>query len=143
MASSSFQLFLGQVVTAPEVLKLRVLQINFDILMVHKGVFLGSGTENEEKIIMFLLALLENEESDRVQAILCTGIAKLMLAGMVTDERVLQALVLTFISPDTAGNQELRQCLSYFLSMYSWSSAANQQRVKSVSLRHLDVAARG
>jgi hypothetical protein len=40
MALNSFQLFLGQIQTAPEVLKIRVLQIVFDILMVHEADFL-------------------------------------------------------------------------------------------------------
>jgi hypothetical protein len=41
MALNSFQLFLSQVQSAPEILKMRVLQIVFDILMVHEGEFLG------------------------------------------------------------------------------------------------------
>ena len=43
MALNSFQLFLSQVQSAPEVLKTRVLQIVFDMLMVHEGDFLGKG----------------------------------------------------------------------------------------------------
>ncbi|PIL28240.1 hypothetical protein GSI_09652 [Ganoderma sinense ZZ0214-1] len=132
MASSSFQLFLQQVKSAPEVLKVRVLQIIFDILMVHEGVFLGPNSTNNEKIIVFLLSLFEGEESDKVQAVLAVGIAKLMLGGLVTDERVLQSLVLVFISPETVGNQELRQCLAYFFPAYSYSSVANQRRMQSV-----------
>jgi hypothetical protein len=41
MALNSFQLFISQIQSAPEVLKVRVLQIVFDILMVHEGDFLG------------------------------------------------------------------------------------------------------
>lgn len=41
MALNSLQLFLSQVQSAPEVLKIRVLQIVFDILMVHGTDFLG------------------------------------------------------------------------------------------------------
>lgn len=41
MALNSFQLFLGQIQTAPEVLKIRVLQIVFDILMVHENDFMS------------------------------------------------------------------------------------------------------
>ncbi|KAI0699152.1 nuclear condensing complex subunit [Cerioporus squamosus] len=129
MALSSFQLFLSQVSSAPEVIKVRVLQIIFDILMVHEGVFLAPDNPNGEKIIEFLLQLLESDESERVQALLCVGIAKLMLAGMVADERVLSTLVLAYVSPDTAENQELRQCLSYFFPVYAYSSAANQDRI--------------
>ncbi|KAI0824958.1 nuclear condensing complex subunit [Trametes gibbosa] len=132
MALSSFQLFLSQVQSAPEVLKIRVLQIIFDILMVHEGAFLGPGSPNGEKIVEFMLQLLDAEEQDRVQALLVIGISKLMLSGMVMDERVLQTLVLVFISPETASNQELRQCLSYFFPVYAYSSVANQQRMRKI-----------
>ena len=43
MALNSFQLFLTQVQSAPEVLKTRVLQIIFDMLMVHEADFMGRG----------------------------------------------------------------------------------------------------
>lgn len=134
MALSSFQLFIGQVATAPELIKVRVLQIMFDILMVHEGAFLGADSTNGQKIIEFLLQLLETEESDRVQALLCMGLAKLMLAGMVADEQALSTLVLMYISPETAKNQELRQCLSYFFPVYSYSTRANQDRMRKVSV---------
>jgi condensin complex subunit 3 len=39
-------------------------------------------------IIMFLLYVLENEEPEKVQALQCAGIAKLLLAGIISDERV-------------------------------------------------------
>jgi condensin complex subunit 3 len=42
--SNSFQLFLSQVPTAPEVLKLRMLQVVFDVLMVHEGNFLANAS---------------------------------------------------------------------------------------------------
>ena len=42
MALNSFQLFFSQVQSAPEVLKTRVLQIMFDMLMVHEADFLGA-----------------------------------------------------------------------------------------------------
>jgi condensin complex subunit 3 len=40
------------------------------------------------RVIEFLLQVLGNEESDKVQALICTGFAKLMLSGMISDERV-------------------------------------------------------
>ncbi|TBU47907.1 nuclear condensing complex subunit [Dichomitus squalens] len=130
MAASSFQLFLNQVAAAPEVLKLRVLQIIFDILMVHESVFLAPGSENEGRIVMFLLAMLGSDQTDKVHALVCAGTAKLMLAGLLADEQVLLALVLAYMSPETVGNHELRQCLSYFFPVYSYSSAENQRRMQ-------------
>ena len=41
MALNSFQLFLKQVQSSPEVLRIRVLQIIFDMLMVHETDFMG------------------------------------------------------------------------------------------------------
>jgi condensin complex subunit 3 len=106
MALNSFQLFINQVQSAPELLKIRVLKIVFDILMVHENEFLGRPGDavrscfvmiwcadvddniQGERILEFLLHVLENEESEEAQAVVCVGISKLMLSGMVTDERV-------------------------------------------------------
>ncbi|GJJ15062.1 hypothetical protein Clacol_009337 [Clathrus columnatus] len=88
MALNSFQLFINQVQAAPEVLRIRVLKIVFDILMVHESEFLGRAGDTGERIVEFLLHILENEESDEVQAVTCMGIAKLMLSGMITDQRI-------------------------------------------------------
>ncbi|PSR90834.1 hypothetical protein PHLCEN_2v4803 [Hermanssonia centrifuga] len=132
MAQNSFQLFLSQLQSAPEVLKIRVLQIVFDIMMVHDGIFLGPGSTNGERIVEFLLHILDTDESEKVQALLCVGLSKLMLSGMVADERVLQSLVLIYISPETVNNQELRQCLSYFFPVYCYSSSTNQRRMQKI-----------
>lgn len=103
MAVNSFQLFLGQIQTAPEVLRVRVLQIVFDILMVHEADFLEKekdvGNNNfdiiatltllqRERVVEIFLRVLQNEESDKVQALLCIGLAKLVLAGMICDDKV-------------------------------------------------------
>lgn len=42
----------------------------------------------------FLLHVLENEESAEAQAIVCVGISKLMLSGMISDERVRASVLL-------------------------------------------------
>lgn len=41
-----------------------------------------------ERITEFLLYLLQNEEAESVQGVLIVGISKLMLSGLVQDERV-------------------------------------------------------
>jgi condensin complex subunit 3 len=106
------------------------------------------------------MQILEAEESDAVQAVICLGFAKLMLYGLVVDERVIEftlrfvdsvhdrlqpakcgvrplqvllCLVMAYVSPMTAANQELRQCLAYFLPVYCYSSAQNQDRMRVVS----------
>lgn len=39
-------------------------------------------------MVDFLLHTLENTENDEVQSVLCVGLSKLMLSGMISDERV-------------------------------------------------------
>ncbi|KAI9511024.1 nuclear condensing complex subunit [Russula earlei] len=143
MALNSFQLFLSQVQTAPEVLKLRVLQVVFDVLMVHESDFLANASVGGGRVIEFLLQVLGNEESDKVQTLICTGFAKLMLSGMISDERVLISLALIYLSPDTAENQELRQCLSYFFPAYSYSAPAHQRLMQKVFLPVFDQLSKG
>jgi condensin complex subunit 3 len=41
-----------------------------------------------DMIINFLLHVLGNEESEKVQALMCIGISKLLLAGIINDDRV-------------------------------------------------------
>ncbi|KAI0696847.1 nuclear condensing complex subunit [Cytidiella melzeri] len=130
MAMNSFQLFLSQVQSTPEPLKIRVLHVVFDILMVHDKDFLGPTSTSGDRIIEFLLHILDNEDSGKVQALICVGISKLMLSGMISDDRVLISLMLKYVSPDTANNQELRQCLSYFFPVYCYSSGAHQRRMQ-------------
>lgn len=40
-----------------------------------------------DKVVQFLTELLERDESPKVQAVLATGLAKMMLSGMVSDEK--------------------------------------------------------
>ncbi|GLB42179.1 putative nuclear condensing complex subunits, C-term domain [Lyophyllum shimeji] len=139
MALSSFQLFLGQVQSAPEELKLRVLQVIFDLLIMYDQEFFARSEDIAQKIINFVLQTLEAEESASVQALLCVGLSKLLLSGMITDPKVLTCLVLTYVSPNTATNQELRQCLSYFFPVYCYSSPDNQRRMQSIFIIAFDL----
>ncbi|KAK0203511.1 nuclear condensing complex subunit [Desarmillaria ectypa] len=142
MALSSFQLFLSQIQNAPEELRLKVLQVAFDLLVMYEYEFLSRSEEVAEQIITFLVQTLEVEESNAVQAVLCIGICKLLLAGLVRDPKVLTTLVLTYISPSTSDNPELRQCLSYFFPVYCYSSLENQARMQSIFINAFNLASR-
>ncbi|THH04391.1 hypothetical protein EW145_g5552 [Phellinidium pouzarii] len=135
MALNSFQLFLQQVQQSPEMLKLRILHIVFDIMMVHEGDFLGNAGVGGDRVVDFLTKLFELEVSSKVQAVICTGLAKLMLSGMISDEKVLKSLIVAYMSPETADNQEVRQCLSYFFPVYCYSSSTNQRRMQEIFMR--------
>ncbi|KAJ4495704.1 nuclear condensing complex subunit [Lentinula edodes] len=140
MATNSFQLFLNQVQTAPEDLKLKVLQIVFDLLVVYDRDFLGRSEEISRQIISFILQTLDSEESPAIQSVLCTGMCKLLLSGQVTDSKVLLRLALIYISPSTMDNAELKQCLSYFFPVYCYSSRENQNRMQSIFSEAFDLA---
>ncbi|KAI3616327.1 condensin subunit cnd3 [Moniliophthora roreri] len=142
MAINSFQLFLSQVQSAHEELKLKVLKIIFDLLVMYDREFLGRSAEVSQQIVTFVLQMLETEESSQVQSVLCVGICKLLLSGQVTDTRVLASLILTYVSPATADNAELRQCLSYFFPLYCYSALENQRRMQSIFISAFDLASR-
>ncbi|KAF4564848.1 hypothetical protein EYR40_011021 [Pleurotus pulmonarius] len=141
MALGSFQLFLNQVQNSPVDLRLKVLQLVFDLLVMYEQEFFGR-PEIADRIITFLLQTLETDESPVIQAVLCIGISKLLLAGFVDDPRVLTSLILVYVSPATADNHELRQCLSYFFPVYCYSSTDNQCRLQSVFMSAYDQVVR-
>ncbi|KAG6887175.1 hypothetical protein C0992_000306, partial [Termitomyces sp. T32_za158] len=139
MALGSFQLFFGQVQNAPEEVRLRVLQVIFDLLVMYDEEFFSRSDDVAQKITGYLVQTLESDDSASIQAILCVGLSKLMLTGILKDTKVLASLVLTYVSPNASTNQELIQCLSYFFPVYCYSSPANQARMQSVFLSAFDV----
>ncbi|KDR80169.1 hypothetical protein GALMADRAFT_62541 [Galerina marginata CBS 339.88] len=142
MALSSFQLFLSQAQNAPSELKVQVLRVIMDLLIMYDQEFFGRSEDTAKQIVDFLLQVLEAEESPEAQAVLVTGLCKLLLAGIITETRVLTSLALMYISPTTSDNQELRQCLSYFFPVYAYSSPANQNRMSSIFMPTFDLAVR-
>ncbi|KZT61424.1 hypothetical protein CALCODRAFT_506217 [Calocera cornea HHB12733] len=128
-AKESFGLFMNQVQTAAEDTKCKALKAIFDMVMVHGTDFFVSNEENRTND--FLLWVLGDESPD-VQAVACEGIAKLMRSGMISDETILQSLVLMYLSPETSDNQALRQCLSYFFPVYCYSSSLNQRKIQHI-----------
>ncbi|KAF8761781.1 Nuclear condensing complex subunit [Rhizoctonia solani] len=127
MTAGSYQLFVNQVQTASTEVKKKVLPILYDLIMVHHD----AEYLREPRMINFLMHQLEDEEEE-IQAITCVGFAKLLLAGIVTDDKVLRSLVASYLQPDTVHNQPLRQCLSYFLPVYCYSSSNNQRTMQRV-----------
>ncbi|KAJ7917694.1 nuclear condensing complex subunit [Mycena leptocephala] len=137
IAVKSLQLFLSQIQNAPEQLKFKILQIVFDLMIMYDQQLWGRA--EDVPILTFLADTLEAEESPVVQAVLCVGLAKLLLAGLADDPKArLSSLLLAYVSPHTAGNAELRQCLSYFFSVYCYSSAENQSRLQSIFMPAFD-----
>lgn len=101
-------------------------------------------------ITEFLLVNILEEQDPQVKATLCKGTSKLILLGVITSVDVsvwstfqpctnlflfkaVKTLMKAFLSPLTINNQELRQALSLFFRMYSYSSSENQRRMREVT----------
>ncbi|KAJ7178845.1 nuclear condensing complex subunit [Mycena crocata] len=138
LALSSLPLFISQAkAEVPEVLKIKLLHIIFDLLMVHEQRILAPGSEDAENMTKFLVTELEtesnkNDTSPKVLATLSTGIAKLLLSAMITDPKAVKSLLTVYFSPYNADNQELKQCLAFFAPVYSHSSAINQRVMRDI-----------
>ncbi|KAI3620593.1 hypothetical protein CBS9595_002560 [Malassezia furfur] len=151
MALDTFPLLLDQIQRGTGTIQVRCVQCLFDLVVVHgvealcrrsaevaaQSEFDGDAERGmqfaQQQMVGFLLSLLEHDEPD-VQTAASEGIAKLLLTGALRDDDVLKALVLIYFSPDTAQNQPLRQCLSYFLPLYCSSHARHQRMVQRIFL---------
>ncbi|KAM6503310.1 Nuclear condensing complex subunit [Amanita muscaria] len=139
MALSSFQLFLNQVQTVPEDMKMRVIQVIFDLLTMYPQEFFNRSEDIAKRITNFLLEVFQSEVSDKVLASMAVGFSKLLLAGVITDPAVLTVLALSYVNFETRENQELRQCLAYFFPVYCYSSQMNQSRMQSIFMQSFNL----
>ncbi|KAF8163123.1 nuclear condensing complex subunit [Crassisporium funariophilum] len=141
LALQSINLFMNQIPSSPTSIKMILLQILFDIFMKHETEMFKNQGNNLEALTDFLMHHIKEEQDPKAKAILCEGTAKLVLSGMITDVNVIKNLIKTYLSPLTADNQELRQCLAFFLQMYSYSSPSNQRRMREIFIHvFLDVS---
>lgn len=154
----TFPLLLNQIQRANGTIQARCVECLFDLTVVHgmdalctqsasvaaRNEFEGDEEKGlhyaRQQLLGFLLSLLENEEPD-IQAIASEGLAKLLLTGVLNDDDVLKSLILTYMSPDTASNQPLRQCLSYFLPLFCSSHARHQRMIQHVFMDVFDILA--
>ncbi|GAA96442.1 uncharacterized protein L969DRAFT_62163 [Mixia osmundae IAM 14324] len=143
MAQRAFGTLAGQARRSEGDLQVRLYQVIFDILMLHGLDFMASRDDENrpnfesEQVVDFLVEALNQPLA--TQAAAAIGISKLMLAGHVTDSKVLQDLVLIYFAPETADNQELRQCLAYFFPVYCYSSSHNQRAMQEIFVSTLDI----
>ncbi|KAF4614841.1 hypothetical protein D9613_002893 [Agrocybe pediades] len=108
-------------------IKLVALQSLFDILMKHELHIRNNPAINVQTFTEFFVNETLNEQDPRIQAMLCLGVSKLILSGMIIENYALENLVKVYLSPLTSENLELRQCLSFFFPVYSYSSFDNQK----------------
>ncbi|KAF9495093.1 hypothetical protein BDN71DRAFT_902125 [Pleurotus eryngii] len=146
LAKDSYPFFTARFLEpTPISLKIRLAEIIFDIVTVNERELLATDANREELAELMLKGLGKDfgrgqggeaedgeAEGKKLQAVIAKGLAKLILAGMITDKNVLCQLFNCYFSSDTVDNQDLRQCLTYFFPMYSYSKSENQHNMRKV-----------
>lgn len=119
-------------------LQVTALHILTDILNVH-GAQLLSSTPALLKV--YVKAVKGGAKSPEVQAAATIAASKLLLGRVVDDketcEELLKSLVVAYFDPSSASNQTVRQALNYFLPVFCYSRAANQDLMRTVALQAL------
>ena len=136
LAEENLNLFIHFFSKGHSALQITALQILTDILNQHGPNLLDV---NPNLVKVYLKALKSGSKTPEVQAAATVAIAKLMLGRVISDASVavddlLRTLVVLYFDPSTTHNQELRQTLSYFLPVYSFSRLENQGRMRKVAL---------
>ncbi|KIM49317.1 hypothetical protein M413DRAFT_438505, partial [Hebeloma cylindrosporum] len=132
LALRSIPFIMSHIRSSTSNLKNILIQSLFDIFMVHEKAAFDSPETKLEVITEFLLTNILEEQDPQVKATLCKGTSKLILSGMITSVDAVKTLMKAYLSPLTINNQELRQALSFFFQMYSYSSPENQRRMREI-----------
>jgi condensin complex subunit 3 len=136
LAEENLNLFMHFFSKGHSALQITALQILTDILTQHGANLLDA---NPTLMKVYLKALRSGSKTPEVQAVATIAVAKLMLCRIISAESIavddlLRALVVLYFDPSTAHNQGVRQTLSYFLPVYSFSRKENQDRMRKVAL---------
>ncbi|PVH79560.1 condensin subunit Cnd3 [Cadophora sp. DSE1049] len=136
LAEENLTLFMHFFSKGHAALQITALQILTDILNQHGAHLLDT---NSALLKVYLKALKSGTKAPEVQAAATVAVAKLMLGRVISDaspaiDDLLKTLVVLYFDPSTAHNQGVRQTLSYFLPVYSFSRKENQSRMQKVAL---------
>ncbi|KAJ2933946.1 hypothetical protein H1R20_g3171, partial [Candolleomyces eurysporus] len=114
-------------------------QTVFDLLLNYgNGIYALAPNEPEfenltrEKVHEVLLDQLGELGNLEVLAVVCEGLAKMILSGDLTDPVAIINLLQRWTDPAIQECQPIMQCLSYFFQRYSHSSAKNQQTMQKI-----------
>jgi condensin complex subunit 3 len=140
LAEENMTLFMHFFSKGHTALQITALQILTDILNVH-GAQLLLATPALLKV--YIKALRSGAKAPEVQAAAVVAVSKLLLGRVVTDNEaaaeLLKTLVIAYFEPSSSGNQSVRQALNYFLPVFCYSRAENQELMRSVALDALHV----
>ncbi|GAW11857.1 hypothetical protein ANO14919_012100 [Xylariales sp. No.14919] len=135
LAEENLTLFMHFFSKGHAALQITALQILTDILNVHGAQLLSA---NPTLLKVYVKALRSGSRNPEVQGAATVAVSKLLLGRVVTDHEtsseLLKTLIVAYFDPSTAGNQSVRQALNYFLPVFCYSRAENQDLMRSVAL---------
>ncbi|RSL46563.1 hypothetical protein CDV31_011848 [Fusarium ambrosium] len=135
VAEENLTLFMHFFSKGHTALQITALHILTDILNVH-GADLLSSTPSLLKV--YIKAVKGGAKSPEVQAAATVAVSKLLLGRVVSDEEacqdLLKSLVVAYFDPSSASNQTVRQALNYFLPVFCFSRAENQDLMRTIAL---------
>ncbi|KAI1345693.1 nuclear condensing complex subunit [Xylaria sp. FL0043] len=135
LAEENLTLFMHFFSKGHAALQITALQILTDILNVHGAQLLSS---NPTLLKVYVKALRSGSRNPEVQGVATVAVSKLLLGRVVTDyetsSELLKTLIVAYFDPSTAGNQSVRQALNYFLPVFCYSRAENQDLMRAVAL---------
>ena len=135
LAEENLTLFMHFFSKGHTALQITALQILTDILNVHGAQLLSS---NPALLKVYIKALRSGAKAPEVQAAATVAASKLLLGRVVSDHEVsaelLKTLVVAYFEPASSGNQSVRQALNYFLPVFCYSRAENQDLMRCIAL---------
>ncbi|KAL6921361.1 hypothetical protein ACHAPO_004934 [Fusarium lateritium] len=135
LADENLTLFMHFFSKGHTALQITALHILTDILNVH-GAQLLSSTPGLLKV--YVKAVKGGNKAPEVQAAATVAASKLLLGRIVSEEEacqdLLKSLVVAYFDPSSSHNQTVRQALNYFLPVFCFSRAENQELMRSVAL---------
>ncbi len=134
LAEENLGLFIHFFLKGHTALQITALQILTDILTQHGAHML----EGNPQLLKVYLKALKSSKGPEVQAAATVSVCKLLLGRVITDSDaihdLLKTLIVLYFDPSTQGNQGVRQALSYFLPVYSYSRRENQENMGAVAI---------
>ncbi|KAI8946784.1 ARM repeat-containing protein [Xylaria longipes] len=135
LAEENLTLFMHFFSKGHAALQITALQILTDILNVHGAQLLSA---NPTLLKVYVKALRSGSRNPEVQGAATVAVSKLLLGRVITDHEtsseLLKTLIVAYFDPSTAGNQSVRQALNYFLPVFCYSRAENQDLMRAVAL---------
>ncbi|PNH51587.1 hypothetical protein VD0003_g5671 [Verticillium dahliae] len=135
LAEENLTLFMHFFTKGHTALQITALQILTDILNVHGSQLLAT---TPALLKVYIKALRSGSKAPEVQAAATLAASKLLLGRVVTDHdsssELLKTLIIAYFDPSSAHNQSVRQALNYFLPVFCFSRAENQELMQSVAL---------